>query len=52
MRKGAQSFVTYAAYVVPAIVGVAWISGSPSILLVLLGVFFVLQFANRLDRRS
>lgn len=50
-RKGAASFVPFAAIAVPSIVGVAILMSEPIVLGGLLGVFFVLQFANNIDRR-
>ncbi len=52
MRKGAQSFVGFSAFTVPAIVVFVLITGIASGGIALLGLFFVLQFANNLDRRS
>ena len=52
MQKGAKSFVGFSAFTIPAIVGFALITGSKAALLGLLGVFFVLQCANNLDRRT
>ena len=51
MAKGTDSFMSFAAFVVPAIVVCAWLEGEPALLLILLGVFIVLQLANRMDRR-
>jgi hypothetical protein len=51
MRKGSNSFVGFAAFTVPAVLGFAALSGSAVPLIGMLGIFFVLQFANRLDRR-
>lgn len=51
MRKGSKSFVGFAAFTIPAVIGFALLTGSVHVLLGLLGIFFVLQYANRLDRR-
>ncbi len=51
-KKGAKSFIEFSAFTVPAIVGFALLTGVWTSLLGLLGVFFVLQFANNLDRRT
>jgi|JI9StandDraft_1071089.scaffolds.fasta_scaffold73760_2 hypothetical protein len=52
MRKGAKSFVEFSAFTVPAVLGFAYLTGTGAPLIALLGVFFVLQCANKLDRRS
>jgi hypothetical protein len=52
MRKGSKSFVGFAAFTIPAVLVFAFLTGGKSVLFGLLGIFFVLQFANRLDNRS
>lgn len=52
MRKGSKSFVGFAAFTIPAVIAFTFLTGGKSVLFGLLGIFFVLQFANRLDGRS
>lgn len=51
MRKGGKSFSQFAAFAIPAVVGFVFLTGIQSGFGALLGIFFVLQFANNLDRR-
>lgn len=50
MRKGAKSFSQFSALVVPVVLVFSYIMGSPTILLAFVGLFVVLQLANRADR--
>lgn len=52
MRKGAQSFTGFAPFALFGIIGFSFITGSSMGLLALMGVFFTLQYCNRLDKRS
>lgn len=52
MRKGSQSFTGYAPFAIAGIVGFSLITGTGIGLLALLGVFFTMQYSNRLDARS
>jgi hypothetical protein len=49
MRPGAKSFVSFSAFVIPSCFVAAAVSGSSGPVLALVGLFFVLQFCNRLD---
>lgn len=52
MQKGSTSFVGFSAFTIPAVLGFAILTGATQVLIGMLGIFFVLQFANRLDRKS
>lgn len=52
MRKGAKSFTQFAVFLIPAAIVFSLLTGSVASLCVFGGLFFVLQFANQLDRRS
>ena len=52
MRKGAESFAGLSAFAVPAVVLFVLVSGNTWGFGALVGLFFVLQFCNRLDARS
>jgi len=49
MRTGANSFVQFSAFAVPAILGTAWLLESVAMLFGLVGVFLVLRFCNAID---
>ena len=52
MRKGSESFTGYAPFALFGILGFVLLTGTGAGLIALLGVFFTMQFANRLDARS
>jgi len=52
MRRGAKSFAGFSAFAVPAILLFVFVTGNGAGLLALVGLFFVLSYCNRLDRRS
>lgn len=51
MEKGAKSFTEFAVAAIPAVVAGSWLVDVPAGILSLIGIFIVLQFANRLDSR-
>jgi|GEM_PF-6839142 len=52
MRKGAESFTGLSAIAVPAVILFVAVSSNGWGLLTFGGLFFVLQYCNRLDARS
>lgn len=52
MRKGSKSFAQFSPWAIFGVVGFAAVTGSLMPLIGLLGVFFTMQYCNRLDRRS